>query len=292
MSALEVVSAQLLLDARRRVEQIRGNVEDIKVLVVEAYRARDWETLGYATWAEYCTEEFGGTIAIPREERGDVVFTLRDAGLSTRAIGAAIGVSKDTVARDLAGVSDETPAPAPAQERIDHAENQAADADPGPAHVNRHIVNPHVADPDDDVVDAELVDETPPPTITGTDGKTYRATRVATGDTSRRHSGAQVLSGEDPATLCAQSAPRGSTKTYRELFNNTVLHVVTTADIGDLFSPDRVVLVAESSEEYASWIADLRTARQSISAYIHKMETAAGAQRDAVDKQTAVDPIR
>ncbi len=98
----QVIAAQPLLDARRRVEQIRTAVEDIKSLIVEAYRARDWETLGYANWGDYCTEEFGGTVAIPREERGDVVFTLRDAGLSTRAIGAAIGVT-DTVMHNNIG---------------------------------------------------------------------------------------------------------------------------------------------------------------------------------------------
>lgn len=34
--------------------------------------------------------------------------------MSTRAIGAAIGVSKDTVARHIAGVASETPEPQPA----------------------------------------------------------------------------------------------------------------------------------------------------------------------------------
>lgn len=36
--------------------------------------------------------------------------SLREVGLSTHAIGSALGVSKDTIQRDLAGVAFETPA--------------------------------------------------------------------------------------------------------------------------------------------------------------------------------------
>ncbi len=42
-----------------------------------------------------------------RQARAD----LSGKGMSTRAIGAAIGVSKDTVARAVAGVAHETPEP-------------------------------------------------------------------------------------------------------------------------------------------------------------------------------------
>ncbi|MGI8753573.1 MAG: hypothetical protein ACR2MN_14925 [Acidimicrobiales bacterium] len=167
IDARETVSK---VTARDRVNKIRTHVEDIKTLVVAAYRARDWDVLGYATWAEYCTEEFGGTIAIPREERGDVVFTLRDAGLSTRAIGAAIGVSKDTVRNDLAGGEYSPPAePAPAGVPA-----------PSPIGWNENEIRPAPHPDDDEVVEAEIVGEPEPyqppaQAVTGTDGKTYKA---------------------------------------------------------------------------------------------------------------------
>ena len=173
-TAAQVIAAQPLLDARRRVEQIRTAVEDIKGLIVDAYRARDWETLGYVTWDVYCREEFGGTIAIPREERGDVVFTLRDAGLSTRAIGAAIGVDHVTVVNDLKSGGEYSP----------------------PA------TGPTTADPDDEVVDAEIVEApdtgtpaqpAPEPRITGTDGKSYSAVRSPSPTAKTRNGKASSL---------------------------------------------------------------------------------------------------
>lgn len=49
----------------------------------------------------------------PRDERGDVVFTLRETGLSTRAIAAVTGLGHGTVARAAAGVPNGTPEPTP-----------------------------------------------------------------------------------------------------------------------------------------------------------------------------------
>ena len=47
------------------------------------------------------------------EERREVVAELRDAGMSTRAIGTALGVPKSTVADDLAGGPGGPPDPTP-----------------------------------------------------------------------------------------------------------------------------------------------------------------------------------
>lgn len=93
-----------------RVQQIHSHVENIKVLIVEAWERRDWIALGYTSWDIYSTAEFGSAIAIPKTERADLVFHLRDHGMSLRAIESATNISKDTVARELkSGVADETP---------------------------------------------------------------------------------------------------------------------------------------------------------------------------------------
>ncbi|MGB8503256.1 MAG: hypothetical protein WCE29_13610, partial [Mycobacterium sp.] len=61
--------------------------------------------LGYANWDAYCEAEFGSLrVRLPREERRDVVCSLREAGLSIRAIASATGIDKNTVQTDLAHV--------------------------------------------------------------------------------------------------------------------------------------------------------------------------------------------
>ena len=44
------------------------------------------------------------------DQRREIVAALREQGHSLRAIAGAVGASKDTVARDAAGVAGETPA--------------------------------------------------------------------------------------------------------------------------------------------------------------------------------------
>jgi hypothetical protein len=54
----------------------------------------------YASWESYCETEFGH-LSLPKADRSAVVLALRSAGLSTRAIGTATGLSNQTVGREL-----------------------------------------------------------------------------------------------------------------------------------------------------------------------------------------------
>ena len=77
---------------------------------VKAFQGRAWVALGYESWDSYCDAEFdGGRLQLPREQRREVVASLAEAGMSTRAIAAATGMSHMTAARDLAGVANLTP---------------------------------------------------------------------------------------------------------------------------------------------------------------------------------------
>lgn len=97
-------------EARRLTEQIKESVASTWELIEEAYLTRAWAALGYESWDTYCTAEFGTSrIPLPREERREVVSSLREAGLSTRAIAAATGVSQPTVVRDLEAATDSFP---------------------------------------------------------------------------------------------------------------------------------------------------------------------------------------
>lgn len=94
-------------EARALTDRIKIAVEGTWQLIREAYTTRTWAVLGYDTWDAYCTAEFGETrLRLPREERQEVVASLRDSGLSVRAIASATGSSVGTVAADLGNRSE------------------------------------------------------------------------------------------------------------------------------------------------------------------------------------------
>lgn len=133
--------------ARHLTDRIKVAVEGTWQLVVEAYQARAWVALGYSTWDDYCTREFGTSrLRLPRETRREEIGSLREAGLSLRAIETATGVSKKTIIRDLREVVESTP-PAPE-----------------PQEAARSVVAAAFAQRDEAAA---------PPKVTGLDGKTY-----------------------------------------------------------------------------------------------------------------------
>lgn len=97
--------------ARGLTDRIKTGAEAIWELIRQAYIERAWAALGYMSWDDYCTREFGTSrLRLPREERSEVVASLRESGLSIRAIAAATGDSRDTVHKALkSGVRNLTP---------------------------------------------------------------------------------------------------------------------------------------------------------------------------------------
>jgi transposase len=90
--------------ARALTDRIKAALEGTWQLVREAYEERAWAALGHSSWDDYCTEEFGTLrIRLPREERSEVVASLREAGMSVRAIASATGYDGKTIRNDLAG---------------------------------------------------------------------------------------------------------------------------------------------------------------------------------------------
>ena len=103
------ISAQ---DARNLTDKIKAGTAALWELIKEAYVSRAWASLGYSSWDDYCTQEFGTSrIRLPREERREVVSSMREIGMSTRAIASATGMSAMQVSRDSRGVTNVTPAP-------------------------------------------------------------------------------------------------------------------------------------------------------------------------------------
>jgi protein gp37 len=92
--------------ARRLTDRIKVAVEGTWLLIEEAYLTRAWTALGYGSWDDYCGREFGTSrLRLPREDRPQVVTSLRQAGLSLRAIAAATQQSPRQVQRDLSTVA-------------------------------------------------------------------------------------------------------------------------------------------------------------------------------------------
>jgi transposase len=131
--------------ARELTVRIRHNLENVWALVVQAWETEAWRHMGYGSWDDYVAGEFGtGRWRIPRSERGPVVEMLRGAGMSVRAIAAATGESKSTVARAVASpVPDGTPAPPAVKEgtdgKTDPAEPEETAEHPGVAAVRREL---------------------------------------------------------------------------------------------------------------------------------------------------------
>lgn len=171
MSLVETTATDLTADEARAVtDRIRQTSEIVWAQIIKAYRGRAWLALGYSSWDQYLDAELGDIrVQLPREARREVVASLSEAGMSTRAIAAATGVNFATVSRDLTGVANATPDPSPSGDDDDREASMPGEShehsDPG------QVTSPE-GHPDDDIVDAEIVDE-PAHTVTGLDGKTY-----------------------------------------------------------------------------------------------------------------------
>lgn len=89
-------------EALRLTGKIREKVTEIWPLIVEAFEGRIWVALGLPSWSAYCDAHLRGMVpAIDRAERQQRVAELRDSGMSTRAIGTALGVDHKTVVNDI-----------------------------------------------------------------------------------------------------------------------------------------------------------------------------------------------
>ncbi|MFP1155538.1 hypothetical protein ACK280_26220 [Mycobacterium sherrisii] len=168
-----------LLDAsaaRALTDRIKVGVEAVWELITQAYVERAWDALGYSSWDDYCTREFGtARLRLPREERAEVVASLRESGLSIRAIASATGDSYGTVQAELSGDQFRSPGPdidepivveqelPPLPENYMNAPGGVTDQTPGLTdRVTEAIAKAHAAQQQ---------------RITGVDGKNYSSTK-------------------------------------------------------------------------------------------------------------------
>ena len=158
--------------AQAVTNRIRIALDGTWELIRDAYIGRAWIALGYESWDAYTDAEFQSSrLRLPREERQQAVASLRDSGLSIRAIASGLGIGDKTVQRDLAAgvvtdyTSPEAPVPsrnvAPAPVETFDADGILIDAATGEVIEDAPTVTEHTV--------TEKVK-----TVTGLDGKEYK----------------------------------------------------------------------------------------------------------------------
>ena len=171
--------------ARALTDQLRQSLTIAWDLLVEAYQRRAWAALGYPSWDAYTDAELGETrLRLPREQRREVVASMTEAGMSTRAISSALGVSKNTVTEDRQQVSqfgtpaepidaeviEESPLKAPAEQM--RQELGLPEPDPLAERIARELA----AADEDYAAQARVAYIQSGGPVLGTDGKTYTVT--------------------------------------------------------------------------------------------------------------------
>lgn len=179
--------------ARDLTDRIKIAVEGTWHLITEAYTSRAYLALGYRNWDDYCTREFGtARLRLPREERSEVVASLRESGLSFRAIAAATGDSHETVRRSLPPVTNVTPESKPHPEPVLSQDDCEALDDTEWCDCGEGLCECLAGEcscgwvpelPQDDHPEPE---PEPVQRITGTDGKSYPVPKPAEGKPNRR----------------------------------------------------------------------------------------------------------
>ena|SRR6266568_2275125 len=94
--------------AKERADAIRSGIDataaalqEVPRLVIEAYKADDWRTLGYESWQDYVSGEFGTSLLkLDKATRKTWTLSLKEAGMSTREIAPVTNVSQMQVSRD------------------------------------------------------------------------------------------------------------------------------------------------------------------------------------------------
>lgn len=114
---MTAVAADQLLTAaaaRELTDDIRRDLSVTYSKITAAFAGRAWEALGYVSWHSYCAGEFAEARMLRMDpvQRAEISVDMRQSGMSTRAIGSALGIGKSTVDRDIASVPDGTDEPA------------------------------------------------------------------------------------------------------------------------------------------------------------------------------------
>lgn len=227
--------------------------------IAAAYAERDWEVLGYDSWQQYVDQEFSESrLRLTPEHRAKAVRELRLGGLSQPAIASFMGISRNTVAKDLQDAQTEQPDKLPPQVKGTDGRTYAA---------NRPSPLPRETDPDhptatsgeahaglaDDVLDgrasanAEGVFHTPDAgdgeEHDGSGSSPQTAAEVAQGPAD----GSDVLPRAEPAPVPATFVAAGTGVTPDQEFMSRFIASLAKSGGWMQFDADRVAELASES---------------------------------------------
>lgn len=137
---LRVITPQ---DVRASIKRARRSLEAAAEEILWQIEMEGWRTLGYSSWTAMREAEYGGAaFMVPSKSRPEIVARIRAKGLTQREIAETAGVTERTIRNDLStgkfsgsGVA------------VTNSRGQQR-----PASYTRSESN-------DDVIDAEIVDE-------------------------------------------------------------------------------------------------------------------------------------
>lgn len=90
-------------DVRASIRRARKSLEDAAAEIVWQIEMEAWRTLGYSSWTAMREAEYGGAaFMVPSKSRPEIVARIRAKGLKQQEIATTIGVGIGTVNRDLA----------------------------------------------------------------------------------------------------------------------------------------------------------------------------------------------
>ena len=134
-------------DVRASISRARRSLEKAAVEIVWQIEMEGWRTLGYSSWGAMREAEYGGAaFMVPNKNRPELVSRIRAAGLTQQEIADTAGIARNTVAADLNAQSE-------------HSESQTITNSLGQ---QRPATYARSDEPDDSVIDAEIVEDDEP----------------------------------------------------------------------------------------------------------------------------------
>lgn len=102
----EVVPALTYDEARALTDEINNDTLQASIKVAQAWQGQAWKPLGYKSWEDYADAELP-LLGSNQANRHVLLVSLRNVGMSTRAIAAVTGLHHSTIARGVANATPE-----------------------------------------------------------------------------------------------------------------------------------------------------------------------------------------
>ena len=106
MTAAEIGPAVTREEAEELAEGLRSHLEAAAEFLARIFAVRAWEALGYESWPAMWADRYSGmAFRVDKVERLELVGTMRAEGLTQQQVADTLGVTRETVKRDVKGTN-------------------------------------------------------------------------------------------------------------------------------------------------------------------------------------------